>query len=254
VAGLALAFTGPALCYAVDGCSWLIMLCSLALIRTRLPERGGWRALSLRSLGAGFRFVWGHAVIFPLLMMDFGANLFGTVRALLPIYARDILAVGPKGLGVLYAASAMGSLLGAVGFGFFGPVRRAGRWILTGVAIYGVCLILFGRSQLFWASVLFLAGAGVGDTISAILRSTINQLTTPDELRGRMASINSIFTNSGPQLGQFQLGAWASLIGAEWAAMGGGLIILLIVAILILGFPQVREYRLREHDEPSAHG
>ena len=244
IAGLVLAFAGPGICYGVDAASWLIMLASLALIRTKLPERGGWRTISLDSLRAGFRFVWSHAVIFPFLMMDFGANIFGTVRSLFPIYARDILAVGPQGLGILYAASAAGALLGALGFSVWGPARQAGRWILFGVTIYGLTLLLFAGSHLFWLSVLLLVGSGIGDTISAILRSTINQLSTPDELRGRMASINSIFTNSGPQLGQFQAGALAALIGTELAATSGALVILLIVAVLAARFPHVRDYRL----------
>jgi MFS family permease len=246
IAGLVLAFAGPGICYGVDAASWLIMLASLALIRTKLPERGGWRTISLDSLRAGFRFVWSHAVIFPFLMMDFGANIFGTVRSLFPIYARDILAVGPQGLGILYAASAAGALLGALGFSVWGPARQPGRWILFGVTIYGLTLLLFAGSHLFWLSVLLLVGSGIGDTISAILRSTINQLSTPDELRGRMASINSIFTNSGPQLGQFQAGALAARIGTELAATSGALVILLIVAVLAARFPHVRDYRLNQ--------
>lgn len=246
LAGVVIAFAGPAVCYAVDAVSWLAMLGSLALIRTQLPERGGWRTITFDSLRAGFRFVWGHAVIFPFLMMDLGANLFGTVRSLYPIYARDILAVGPQGLGILYAASAAGALLGAFGFSFWGSVRRAGRWILIGVTIYGVCLFFFANSRIFWLSVLLLVGSGIGDTISAILRSTINQLSTPDDLRGRMASINSIFTNSGPQLGQFQAGALAALIGTQLAATSGALIVLLIVGILVARFPRVRDYRISQ--------
>ncbi len=244
IAGVVLAFAGPAVCYGVDAVSWLIMLGALAMLRTELPQRGGWRTIRFDSLRAGFGFVWGHAVIFPFLMMDFGANIFGTVRSLFPIYARDILAVGPQGLGVLYAASAAGALLGAVAFSFWGPARRAGRWILFGVTIYAACLLLFAKSHVFWLSIFFLVGSGIGDTISAILRSTINQLGTPDELRGRMAAINSIFTNSGPQLGQFQVGALAAVIGTEFAAATSALIILFIVAILVARFPHVREYRI----------
>jgi len=244
LAGVVLAFAGPAICYSIDAVSWLVMLSALVMIRTQLPDRGGWRSISLGSLADGFRFVWGHAVIFPFLMMDLGANLFGTVRSLFPIYARDILAVGPEGLGLLYGASAAGALLGAFAFSLWGSVRRAGRWILFGVTIYGACLLLFSQSHVFWLSLLFLIGSGVGDTISAILRSTINQLTTPDDLRGRMASINSIFTNSGPQLGQFQLGALAAVVGAEVSAATGAALILLIVATLVVGFPQVRDYRV----------
>jgi MFS family permease len=250
VAGLVLGFFGPAACYMVDAVSWLIMLCSLMFIRTELPERGGWKTVTFESLGAGFRFVWGHAVIFPLLMMDFGANVFGTVRALLPMFARDILAVGPKGMGILYAASAVGSLLGAAGFSSVGHVTRAGRGILLGVTIYGVCIVLFAKSHFFVLSVLLLIGVGFGDIISAILRGTINQLSTPDELRGRMASINTLFTNSGPQLGQFQAGLLASFVGAELSVATGGVIILAIVAILVVGFPHVRDFKIRD-DEPA---
>jgi MFS family permease len=246
LAGVVIAFAGPAVCYAVDAASWLIMVGFLSLIRAQLSGRGGWRTISFDSLRAGCRFVWGHAVIFPFLMMDFGANIFGTVRSLYPIYARDILAVGPEGLGILYAASAAGALIGAFGFSVWGTVRRAGRWILVGVTIYGVCLLLFATSRMFWLSVLLLIGSGIGDTISAILRSTINQLSTPDELRGRMSAINSIFTNSGPQLGQFQAGALAALIGAEAAAGGGALAILAIVAVLAVRFPHMRDYRLTQ--------
>jgi MFS family permease len=244
IAGVVLAIAGPSVCYAVDAISWLVMLVSLTLIRAQLPERGGWRTITLDSLRAGFRFVWGHAVIFPFLMMDFGANIFGTVRSLFPIYARDILAVGPEGLGILYAASAAGALIGAFGFSMWGPVRQAGRWILFGVTTYGVCLLLFAQSHFFWLSIFLLVGSGIGDTISAILRATINQLSTPDELRGRMSSINSIFTNSGPQLGQFQLGALAAAFGAEFAASTGAIVILFIVGVLLVRFPHVRDYRI----------
>ncbi|MSP40670.1 MAG: MFS transporter [Deltaproteobacteria bacterium] len=244
IAGVVLALAGPSLCYAIDALSWLVMFGALKLIRTPLPERGGWRNISFASLDSGFRFVWHHAVIFPFLMMDLGANLFGTIRSLYPIYARDILAVGPKGLGLLYAAGAAGSLIGAFGFSVWGPVRQAGRWILFGVTIYGLSLLGFAYSRVLALSVLFLIGSGIGDTISAILRATINQLSASDELRGRMSSINSVFTNSGPQLGQFQAGALAAVIGAEFSVMTGALIILAIVGVLVVRFPNLRDYRI----------
>jgi MFS family permease len=114
VAGVIIAVWGPAFCYFIDAVSWLILFVSVLSIRTQLPAGEGRRAVSLDSLRAGFSFVLSHAVIFPLLIMDFGANIFGTVRSLLPIYARDILSVGPQGLGILYAASAFGALTGAI--------------------------------------------------------------------------------------------------------------------------------------------
>jgi MFS family permease len=149
---------------------------------------------------------------------------------------------------MLYAASAAGALTGAIGLSLFGQIRNAGRWILSGVTIYGICLLGFAYSRWFWLSLLLLAGSGVGDAVSAILRATINQLSTPDELRGRMASINSIFTNTGPQLGQFQAGALAAVIGAEMSAGAGAMIILSIVAVLVAWFPHVRDYRIVRGD------
>jgi MFS family permease len=246
IAGFVLALLGPAACYGIDALSWLIMLFSLLMIRLQLPEAGGWRNVSLASLSTGWSFVLGHPVIFPLLLMDFAANVFGSVRALLPVYARDILVVGPQGLGLLYAATAVGSLAGAVGFGLVGKVRHAGRWILIGVAIYGISIVLFAHSQTLWFSVVVLVASGIGDTTSAVFRATINQLATPDPLRGRMASINSIFTNSGPQLGQFEAGAVAALLGAEMAVSLGGLVILFLVALTAILFPNVRKFTIKE--------
>jgi MFS family permease len=244
VAGVMIGLLGPAICYAIDAASWLVMFVAVVAIRTPLPEGGGRRAVSLESLRAGFKFVLKHSVIFPLLMMDFAANVFGTVRALLPIFAKDILGVGPQGLGLLYAASAFGSLAGAFALSSIGGVRRIGRWILAGVTIYGLSIILFGASHVLLFSVFLLALSGLGDTISAIMRSTINQLETPEELRGRMSSINSLFTNCGPQLGQFQAGALASLIGAELAVISGGMVILLVVAVMVFRFRHVRDFKI----------
>jgi MFS family permease len=246
IAGVVLALFGPAVCYAVDALSWLAMLSALALLRTPISEGGGWRTISLTSLREGLGFVWGHGVIFPLMLLDFGATLFGNVRSLFPIYARDILLVGPKGLGLLYSSRAVGSLCAAAIVSVTGPVRRAGTWILIGVGLYGVATAVFAYSQVFWISILMLALCGAGDTVSSILRSTINQLNTPDVLRGRMSSINSIFTSSGPQLGQFESGLVAAWLGAQLSALTGGLASLAIVALVAIGFPQVQRFRISQ--------
>jgi MFS family permease len=196
-----------------------------------------------RLLREGLQFVWSHGVIFPLMILDFSATFFGNVRGLFPIYARDILFVGPKGLGLLYASRAVGSLLAAGAMALFGPVKHSGRWIFLGIAIYGVATMLFAGSQVFWFSFLMLALTGAGDTISSILRSTINQLSTPDELRGRMSSINSIFTSSGPQLGQFESGVVAAWLGAQMSALTGGLATLLVLAVVAATFPRVHRFK-----------
>jgi MFS family permease len=246
IAGVVLAFFGPAVCYAVDAFSWLAMLSALALLRTPISEGGGWKTISLSSLREGLGFVWGHGVIFPLMLLDFGATLFGNVRSLFPVYARDILFVGPQGLGLLYASRAVGSLCAAALVSVMGPVRCAGMWIILGVGLYGVATAVFAYPQVFWMSGLMLALCGAGDTISSILRSTINQMTTPDELRGRMSSINSIFTSSGPQLGQFESGLVAAWLGAQLSALTGGLASLAIVALVAIGFPQVQRFRISQ--------
>ena len=244
LAGVVLALWGPAACYAVDACSWLAMLVALRLLRTKIPEGGGWKTISVDSLREGLQFVWSHGVIFPLMILDFSATFFGNVRGLFPIYARDILFVGPKGLGLLYASRAVGSLLAAGAMALFGPVKHSSRWIFLGIAIYGVATMLFAGSQVFWFSFLMLAFTGAGDTISSILRSTINQLSTPDELRGRMSSINSIFTSSGPQLGQFESGVVAAWLGAQMSALTGGLATLFVLIVVAASFPSLRQFQI----------
>jgi len=220
------------------------MLGALKLLRTKIPEGGGWKTVSLTSLREGLLFVWSHGVIFPLMLLDFSATFFGNVRGLFPIYARDILLVGPTGLGLLYAARAIGSLLAAGAMALFGPVKHSGRWIFLGIGIYGLSTVFFAGSQLFWFSFLMLMLTGAGDTISSILRSTINQLSTPDELRGRMSSINSIFTSSGPQLGQFESGVVAAWLGAQLSALTGGLATLFILIVVAASFPRVRQFQI----------
>jgi len=224
LAGIVLAIFGPAACYLIDALSWLAML---------------------GALREGLRFVRGHGVILPLMLLDFGATFFGNVRGLFPIYARDILQVGPRGLGLLYASRAVGSLGAAAAMSILPPIRRTGRWILIGVSIYGAATALFAGSEVFWFSVLMLALCGAGDTISSILRSTANQLSTPDALRGRMSSINSIFTSSGPQLGQFESGVVAAWIGTKLSALTGGLATLAIVGMVMAFFPQVRRFQIQ---------
>ena len=246
VAGVALAIAGPALCYAVDALSWIAMVAALLLLRAPPQPEKGLQAISLRSLREGVRFVWTHTVILSFMALDFGMNLFGSTRALLPIFARDILGAGPQGLGVLYSASAVGSLAAAAVMGLAGHRRRAGLWVFLGVTIYGLCNSAFAVSQTFWLSALMLAGAGAGNTIGAVLRHTINQLATPDGLRGRVASVNSVFTSGGPQLGQFEAGLVAAYFGAEMAALIGGLVTLALAAVLAATAPLLRRFEIKE--------
>ena len=247
LAGLLLARSGATLCYAVDAISWLVMLAALAMMRPLSQVAGGRGALSMRALREGVEFVWTHPVILSMMALDFGQNFFGSGRALLPIFARDILGVGPQGLGLLYSATSAGALVMGAVMSMRGPVRRPGVWVLVSVCIYGVFTALFGMSHFFWLSFLMLAGAGAANTVSFVLRNTINQLVTPDEIRGRVTSVNSMFTNTGPQLGQFEAGALAAVIGPVGATALGGLLVTSIAAGLAT-IASVRGFEV--HDSP----
>ena len=178
LAGVVLAISGPAACYLVDAVSWLAMLSALAMLRTRLQEGPGFRSVSFNALREGLNFVMSHGVIFPLMLLDFGATFFGNARALFPIYARDILFVGPTGLGILYSARSYSLLRFRNGPEFFRA--RAPRRPLDLYRHYA----LRCRTRLFAHSHVFGFGVdagrlGGGDTTSAILRTTINQLNMP---------------------------------------------------------------------------
>jgi MFS family permease len=242
IAGVMIAVSGPELCYAADATSWLVMLGTLALIRSPLQVAIASK-VSLDALALGVRFVWRQPVILPFMILDFGATLFGSTYALLPVYAKDILDVGPVGLGALYAAPSVGGVI--MGAALSGPLKidRAGFWVLAGVAFYGLCTMVFAVSSVLWVSLLALAGVGAGNIVSAVLRGTSNQLLTPDALRGRVAAVNSAFVTGGPQLGQFESGAVAAAGGAELSAFTGGLGALALSGAIWL-LPKVRRFRL----------
>ncbi|MEA2642829.1 MAG: hypothetical protein QOF51_4223 [Chloroflexota bacterium] len=249
LAGVVLGFAGVVWCYTVDATSWVLMLSSLALIRGRQAASGR-RGVSFAALAEGIAFVRSQRIILLLMVLDFSANFFGSPRALLPVYAKDIFHVGPEGLGLLYAASSIGALGGAFVMSTIGQPQRAGRWVLTGVVFYSVCAMGFALSPVYWVALILLVGMGVGDTVSSVLRGSINQLVTPDRLRGRVSAVNSVFINGGPPLGQFESGAVAALWGVPASAFTGGLATLL-VALSIAAIPAARRFTLpREEAQP----
>jgi len=158
-------------------------------------------------------FIRGNPVILSMMLLDFGATLFGEVDALLPIFAEEVLDVGATGLGLLFAATSVGSLLAATGMSLLPNRARAGQWVLLGVVVYGVAACVFAVSRQFWLSAIMLAMMGAGDTVSAVLRGTINQIVTPDALRGRVSAVNSVFVIGGPRLGQVESGLVAAFAG-----------------------------------------
>ncbi len=249
LAGLALTFAGPGWCYAADAASWLAMLAAVLLVRTPLQSGSQVQPWSLETLLGGARFVMTQPVIFWFMVLDFGATLFGSPNALLPVFARDILAVGPTGLGMLYAASSAGGLAAATFLSASSRLQAAGKWVLVGVVVYGAAIMLFAVTVNFWIALAMLALSGAGNGLSAVLRGTSNQLLTPDNLRGRVGAFNNAFVTGGPQLGQFESGVIAELFGPQVSALTGGIGALLL-ALGIATIPVVRRFQLTAHTAP----
>ena len=178
----------------------------------------------LRSLLAGVRLVRRTPVLFGAISLDLFAVLFGGAVALLPVFAKDVLDVGPAGLGVLRAAPAAGALLRAVVLARRPIYRHAGRTLLTVVALYGVTIVVFGLSETMWLSLLALAAGGGVDMVSVVLRQTILPLVTPDELRGRVNAVEMVFISASNELGAFESGVAAALVGAVPAVVIGGVL------------------------------
>ena len=200
----------------------------------------------LKSLKAGISFVYKTKAILVAITLDMFAVLFGGAIALLPIYAQDILLVGSEGFGILRAAPAVGSVIIMFISAHIPLTRNAGKKLLLAIFGFGICIIVFGISSIFWISVMALFMYGVTDGISMIIRQTILQLKTPDEYRGRVASVNSIFIGSSNELGAFESGVTAKLMGTVPAVVFGGVMTVLTVGFTAFKFPSFKKLDLTE--------
>jgi MFS family permease len=201
------------------------------------------------SLKEGLNFVFKTKAVFGALTLDMIAVLFGGAVALLPIFAQDILQVGSEGFGVLRAAPAVGAAITMLGATRFPLHKKAGKKLLWAVAAFGVCIIVFGLSTYFWLSVIALFLSGAVDGVSMIIRQTILQLKTPDNMRGRVASVNSMFVGSSNELGAFESGVTAKLMGTITAVVFGGTMTLLTVGITAFVSPTFRRLDLTKDVE-----
>src|SRR5690554_2880237 len=200
----------------------------------------------IKSLKEGLKFVLGTKIILGAITLDMVAVLFGGAVALLPVYAQDILKVGPEGFGILRAAPAVGALIIMFTSAHFPLNKNAGMKLLAAIFGFGICIIVFGVSTWFWVSVIALFLSGATDGISMVIRSTILQLRTPDAMRGRVASVNSMFVGSSNELGAFESGLTAKLMGTVTAVVfGGGMTILTVVGTGFF-FPKLRKLDLRK--------
>ena len=193
--------------------------------------------VSLRTLLAGAEFVWRRKALLGAVSLDLFAVLLGGATALLPMFAKDILHVGPWGLGLLRAAPAAGALLVSVVLTRWPLSRRVGHTMLAAVALYGVCMVVFGLSTDFVLSLIVLAISGGADMVSVVVRQSLVQLETPNEMRGRVSAVNSVFIGASNQLGEFESGATAALMGPLGSVVAGGVGTLLVAALWFKWFP-----------------
>jgi MFS family permease len=237
--GLAYAVS-PGLPYGGMVLFWLpAMLFTGAIhVIAQAPVQG---AASAGDVFAGVRFIRGNPAILGTISLDLFAVLFGGVVALLPIYARDILHAGPFGLGVLRASPAVGALLMTALLARHTINRRVGMRMFQAVIVFGAATVVFSLSHWMWLSVLALALLGAADTVSVVIRFSLVQLATPDEMRGRVGAVNFLFINASNQLGQFESGVTAALLGTMPAAVLGGVATIAVALIWMKLFPSLRE-------------
>ncbi|MEH1808861.1 MFS transporter [Nostoc sp.] len=197
--------------------------------------------ISLQALAAGAKFVWQNQLILAAITLDMFAVLLGGAIALLPIFAKDILHVGPVELGYLQAAHSIGALTMAITLAYLPPLRKAGPALLWSVVGFGIVTIIFGLSRSFWLSMLMLILGGALDSISVVIRHTLVQIRTPDHLRGRVAAINSVFISASNELGGFESGLTAALFGPVISVVGGGIGTIVVVIATAMIWPGIRK-------------
>jgi MFS family permease len=245
IAGVLIARFGLAPAYWIDVATFTAATGTLLLMRVPRTEVRIVHAAPLRALADGMAFLWSRPLLLATMSVDFFATFFAVSRAVMPYYADRVFAVGPEGLGLLYAAPGAGATVVALTSGWTNRAQRRGLGILVSVAIFGLAIALFGLLPPtgFIAGLALLAIAQGADTVSSIFRHTILQLETPDALRGRLSAINLVFVAGGPQLGQVESGVVADLWSPEASVISGGLACVGMVFVAHALAPEVARYR-----------
>lgn len=246
IGGLIYGFFGVRVAYLSVLFFLIIALLMLGLVKNR-PAPPWQPGETLRGrLSSGLKFVFRHQVLWGAMSLDMFAVLFGGAVAMLPVFAAEVLKVGPQGLGMLRAAPMAGAVIMSLVMAHRPPMVHAGRYLMIGVAGFGVSIICFALSQNFYLSLGLLLLSGMFDNISVIIRSTAMQLITPDEMRGRVASVNAIFIGSSNEIGSFESGVAARLMGLIPSVIFGGMMTLSIVGFTTVFAPKLRRLNLRE--------
>ena len=242
IAGLLIAGFGVQSVYLFNSISYLIFIATVLSIKQSLNIEHKNVEFNLKSIKEGISFVFKTPILYSTMILDFLATFFGTANILMPVFAKDILHVGPQGLGLLYSAPALGGVLAGVLLSSIGKIKSQGRIILASVILYGLATIGFGLSKFLPISLGFLVMVGFGDMVSTIIRNTIRQMVTPDHLRGRMVSIMRMFFQGGPQLGEIEAGFLAKVIGGPATVVVGGIGVVLITSIIAWKNRALRNY------------
>jgi len=240
IGGLLYGFAGAGVSYAVAALLMLVALAAFLMMRYTPLPRGMQSESMVAELLTGLRFVWSEHVILAALSLDLFSVFLGGAEALLPVFASEILKVGPQGLGLLRAAPAAGAVTMGIFLAHRPPFRRAGRTMLLAVAVFALAIIGFGLSRSFYLSLGLLALSGMADNVSVVIRSTLIQLLTPTQMLGRVSAVNSIFIGSSNELGAFESGVAARLVGTVRAVVLGGSAALLVVGLTARLVPRLR--------------
>jgi len=221
---------------------------SLIGANTKPAHKGGAR---LQLIGEGLAYVWSNKIVFGAISLDLFAVLLGGVTALLPVFARDILHIGPDGFGLLRSGPAIGGGLTALALSTRPIQRDAGFWMLLSVAAYGVATVIFALSSWLWISMLALAGLGAADAVSVFVRQSLIQIVTPDPMRGRVTAVSSLFISASNELGEFESGVAARILGPIGAAVFGGIGSIALTGVWTKIFPELRQAHLATDGETA---
>jgi MFS family permease len=242
VGGLLIATVGLSTAYLIDALTFGASILAVCLIRPVSMQQGA-RRVGPAAILEGLRFARRHRVVLGTFVIDLDAMIFGMPTALFPVLALDVFRMGPAGVGLLAAAPAVGALIGALLTGWIGRVRRQGVAVFAAVAVWGIAITLFGLvTASFALALVFLAIAGAADVVSAVMRSTIVQMATPDALRGRLTGLHITVVNGGPRLGDMEASAVAAATSAQFSVVSGGLLCLAGLVLVAWRFPELARY------------
>ena len=252
LSGFVIAFAGQEVVYYFNAISFAAVLVALFLIG-HVPQSFSEKStgISMEAVREGISFIFNKPIILSTMFLDFVATFFASANTLMPIIAKDVLKVGVVEYGYLSAAPAVGAVLAALVISQIRELRKQGLLFLSAVVVFGFATILFGMTTSIIVAWLAIATTGAADGVSTIIRNTIRQLQTPDHIRGRMTSVNQIFFQGGPQLGEFEAGTVAQLLGAPFAVISGGIGCVLGTFFIIWKWPHLMKYN---GDEPMLAG